>query len=167
MKALFTSLLLGLLPALAFAGATSSPPAWVYPGSIGLSMPVIVSVKNMTVLTSGSPADIGMITLPSAFPRWTPNIASSQGQCGFFLAETAVGTLVAGTFGLWTGPNGTGTQISTSASTAMPAGTGQFVNIAPLPFSTLSVAPIIYVHQSANSANAGTASVYLHLYPCP
>ena len=133
--------------------------------------PIVLSAKNITVLTSGAPADIASISLPSWFTRGCIQFATSGAvSSSRIIMETGAATLGAGAITLFTASNGGGTAISTSQTlpTTTLTSVGVFVSatggnvIGP---STVYGNNTIYIRQTANSANAGTISVYLVLMP--
>jgi len=128
-------------------------------------MPIVVSARNITVLTSGAPSDIASITLPAWLTRYMPGVGTSATTCwSRIIAETAAGTLAAGQFGVYSGAGGTGTLMTTGAVTTLPVSAGA---TSPVQFTAGAVFAnnTIYIRQTANSANAGTISVYLVLVP--
>lgn len=165
MNKLIKFLLLAFVPAVAFGGATSSPPAWVYPGATGMQMPLMVFVKNVTILTSGAPADIASIPLPLGVSRYLVSYSTTTQGGGFrSLCETAAGTLAGGTFSVFDGPSGTGNTLASGITLPAAAGliTGLGPSISPL---TLLTSQTLYIRQTANSANAGTCSFYINIFP--
>lgn len=127
--------------------------------------PLVLSVKNITVLTSGAPADIASITVPAWLTRYMPGTGTSSTTCwNRVIMETGAGTLGAGQFGLYSGAGGTGTLMTTSSITSLPSVVG---GTSPAQFTAGAVFAnsTIYIRQTANSANAGTISVYLVLVP--
>lgn len=169
MKTLFTSLLLGLLPALAFAGATSSPPAPGFSTNPAIFAPIILVAKNVVVNTSGSPLDLVAIPVPANITRWLLSSAAAGGATCNVIAETVSGTLAAWTFTLFDGPGGTGIPLTNSATgptTATGAGSRIPISI-PTPGGSQgwSVSNTIYIHSTVNSANAGTVSFYITIFP--
>ena len=69
--------------------------------------PIILSAKNVTVLTSGAPADIASITVPSWVTRWML-VGSSVGATSRLIAESAAGSLSAATFVVLDAAGGSG-----------------------------------------------------------
>lgn len=127
--------------------------------------PIILSARNITVLTSGAPADIASITVPDWLTRYMPGVGtSSTTSWSRIIAETASGTLASGQFGLYSGSNGSGTLMTTNATNTLPSSAG---STSPIFFTAGAVSAnnTIYIRQTANSANAGTISVYLVLLP--
>jgi len=122
--------------------------------------PFIVAFKNVTVLTTGTPADVASVALPAWCTRY--RLASSGGH--IVVAESASGTLAGASFNIMDAAEGVGTTIC--GTFAGPASTS--VVVLPAAIST-SIVPstvgTLYLRQTANSANAGTVSVYLTLVP--
>lgn len=121
--------------------------------------PIIVAFKNINVLTSGAPADIASVTLPSWCTRYTVVTTGSR-----MLAESAAGSLNTSAFIVRDAASGAGNALTASAagpsSTAVTVSiTGASAAIPPVTATTL------YLNQTANSGNAGVISVYLMIIP--
>jgi hypothetical protein len=137
--------------------------------SYGSNAPITLYVKSVTVLTSATPADIATITIPAGITRW---MLTSAANIGTVIAETASGTLAGGNFVLFDASGGGGNQMSVNPVT-FPAGTtgansrisinGQLATTAQM----WSTSNTLYIRQTANSANAGTVSFYLTIWPIP
>lgn len=122
--------------------------------------PFIVAFKNVTVLTSGTPADVASVALPAWCTRYFVILTGSR--C---LAESAAGTLAAAAFTLRDAAAGGGN--AASSSFAGPASTSVMVNVTGTAASSPPhTAATLYLNQTANSANAGTISVYAVIVPC-
>jgi hypothetical protein len=118
-------------------------------------------VKNVAVLTTGSPADIAVIAVPSWLTRY---ICIAPSQLSFqVVAETAAGTLGGATFLVRDGIGGTGTSLVTAANG--PTAAGGIVMTAGL--AVIGTGMNLYIRQTANSGNAGTCSFYVTLFPLP
>jgi hypothetical protein len=120
----------------------------------------VAAFKNVPVLTTGAPADIASITLPA----WLTGYIISPISSLRIIAESASGTLAAASFFIRTGPNSTGFSLASSGTG--PTGTTTAVHVN----GTITSVPrasgnTLYLHQGANSANAGVVSVYLILMP--
>lgn len=132
------------------------------PASLG--MPFVVSVKNLTVRTGDAPMDLATINLPASIGRWGLAVALSSAMSRA-VAETAAGTLAAGTIQIYDQAGGAGTaMLSVSQTLPAAAGTGVGLNSTSSLFST---ATSLTIRQIGNSANAGTISVYLMVIPFP
>lgn len=151
----FLLIIAALAPDLAFAGATSSPPSWVYPGAPNVSMLVTLNLKNITVLTAGTPADIGTIPIPIGVNRY--GISSLS----IFVAESLAGTLASATFQIWSGPGGTGTLLLSSAGPAAATNFMVFTGAS----TVIQTSGTLFIRQTANSANAGVLSFYPSIFP--
>ncbi len=134
--------------------------------SYGGIAPVIVYAKSVTIKTTGSPADIATIVIPTGITRYTVGTNNGGSVIGFkALAETASGTLAAGVVDIFTGAGGTGTAL-TAATWNLPAsalamtGTTAAANL-------VLTAGTLYVRQTADSGNAGTCSFYVVIWPLP
>jgi hypothetical protein len=128
--------------------------------ALGTVQPFIIWFKNVTVLTSGAPADVASATLPS----WCTRYRLAQSGVHLCIAESAAGTLAGASFVVRDTAGGGGNPICNNF--AGPASTS--VVVAPVnPGASVlpSTAGTIYLNQSVNSANAGTISVYLMIVP--
>lgn len=124
-----------------------------------LYTPFLVAVKNITVLTTGTPTDIATITLPV----WCTRYRLSRDATSFIVAETASGTLGGSTFTVYNAANGSGSAASSAFSgPSAAAATGVITSTL---IANVQTAPTLYVRQTANSANAGTVSIYLLIVP--
>lgn len=134
----------------------------------GIVTPVIVFQKNVAVQTTGSAADIGTITVPSSITRWSNIIGNpATAGTGAIVCETASGTIAASVFQLFDGPGGTGNQITTSAQVTTLTAAGTKTVTISQNGTILSTSSTIYIHQTTNSANAGTVSFYVTICPLP
>ena len=144
------------------AGAIS-----VTPISLGLNdVPITIKIGTFSVLTSGSPADLGSVSVPSWITRFIPvDFAQSRPYCGWGVAETASGTLAAANLLIYDGSGGTGNTLGsslgpTAANQTVPLSGGSLI-------STFSTSNTIYLRQTTDSLNAGTVSVYITIQPLP
>jgi len=134
--------------------------------NLGISaVPIILSVKNITVLTSGAPADIASITLPSWLTRWSIPISSVGNITSRVIAETASGTLAGASFTCYTAASGGGSSVTANFFGPTSAGTGAVINGITPATTAAFTSNTIYIRQTANSANAGTCSFYLVVFP--
>ncbi len=134
--------------------------------SYGSNAPIIVYVKSVTMLTAGTPADIATITIPAGITRWAMCPGGSfNGGGGKIFAETAAGTLAAGTVVCFDAAGGTG--VTVSSSSAPPTGAALMTTLTGGSQTAFSTSSTIYIRQTGNSANAGTCSFYLIIYPIP
>lgn len=132
--------------------------------------PIVLSAKNITVLTSGAPADIASISLPSWLTRCSLLFATSSAtSTSRVIAETAAGTLAGASIQLFGSAAGVN---SLNSPQTLPASAGAAVGLWTTAIggnifgpSTAYGNDTIYIRQTANSANAGTISVYLVLMP--
>ncbi len=134
--------------------------------NLGISaVPIILSVKNVAVLTSGAPADIASISVPAWVTRWTL-VGSSVGATSRLIAESAAGSLGAATFVVYDSSGGAGNVLSGGSITGpSSANLGVLIGATPPGSLAFSTASTIYIRQTANSANAGTCSFYLVVFP--
>lgn len=129
-----------------------------------VNFPFVIAAKNISVLTSGSPADIASITLPTWLTGWALSNGSSL-TLSRIIAETASGTLNTASFSFRDAANGGGNQVGTAASGPTAAGLGvAILGIGPTTAGRYT-GGTIYINQTANSANAGTVSFYLTIVP--
>lgn len=127
--------------------------------------PIILSVKNVTVLTSGAPADIASITLPSWLTRWSIPLGSIGNFTSRIIAETASGTLAGASFTCYTAASGGGSAVTANIFGPSAAALGGVINGITPATAAAFTSNTIYIRQTANSANAGTVSFYLMLLP--
>lgn len=128
-----------------------------------LAGPIILAVKNVTIKTTGSPADIATITVPAGITKYRVLGSSAATMPAVaMIPNTFSATMAAATFQLNdAAANGgqnltqTGTGPGTSAqSTGIAAGN-----------NTFATASTLYIRQTVDSANAGTLDFYVMLYP--
>ena len=131
-------------------------------------LPITLYVKNVTVLTTGAPADIATIPIPSGMTRFKFCGTSAAASTSNAVAETAAGTLAGASFTVYDAASGGGNQISTAFNGPSSAtGAGQAVPILSNLGTTAPSSSTLYIRQTANSANAGTVSFYITIYPLP
>lgn len=131
-------------------------------------MPLTLYVKNVTVLTTGAPADIASITIPSGTTRFKFCGTTAQASTSNVVAETAAGTLAGASFTVYDAASGGGTQISAAFNgPSTTTGAGQAVPILSNSSTTAPTSSTLYIRQTANSANVGTVSFYITIYPLP
>ena len=134
--------------------------------NLGISaVPIILSMKNVTVLTSGVPADIASITLPSWLTRWSIPLGSIGNFTSRIIAETASGTLAGASFTCYTAASGGGSAVTANIFGPSAAALGGVINGITPSTAAAFTSNTIYIRQTANSANAGTVSFYLMLLP--
>ncbi len=132
----------------------------------------VLFIKGITVLTSGSPADIATLTLPSGYTRWlVPSLGISAGNepvIAWEVCETASGTLAATAISIFDGSGGTGNILHNVSVGAAASGTSPTAannkasfNAVVGPTTWTSTSQTLYIRQTTNSANAGTVSIYL------
>lgn len=110
--------------------------------------------STQTLLTTGSPADLGSISLPSTILRW--RLFAATAKCA-----TASGTLAAATVGLYSQAAAAGTALVTPvAFTALTAANTIQVLTPLVPASGVADSTIFF-RQTVDSGNAGTVSFYL------
>lgn len=124
--------------------------------------PIILRVKNVTVLTSGAPADIASISVPAWVTRWALR-GTGFGAHSALYAEGGSGNFSAASFTVYDGANGSGNAIS--GTVAGGATAERMTAVAANTNAPLSTSNTIYIRQTANSANAATASFYLVVFP--
>jgi len=122
--------------------------------------PFVIAFKNVTVLTTGTPEDVASVALPAWCTRYFVILTGSR--C---IAESAAGTLAAASLNLRDAAAGGGN--AASSNFAGPASTSVMVNVTGTAASSPPhTAATLYLNQTANSANAGTISVYAVIVPC-
>lgn len=124
--------------------------------------PIIVAFRNVTVLTTGAPTDIASIALPAWLTKFFTILTGSR--C---VANAASGTLAGAQFVVNDAPNSSSATDNLTSAWSGNASTSAMVSITGTATSRgPSSSGTIYLRQTANSANAGTVSVYLILVPC-
>lgn len=128
--------------------------------------PITFYVKDVPVLTSGSPADIATITIPAGITRWTTSLSSSTSGGGVRCsAWDFTATMGAANFTLYSGAGGTGTAL-TGVFTG-PGSDSVYTGAVAASASTIIQSSTIYIRQTANSTNAGSCDFYVTIYPLP
>lgn len=128
--------------------------------SLAEVQPFVLAFKNVTVLTTGTPEDVASVALPAWCTRYYVILTGSR--C---IAESAAGTLAGATFSLRDAASGGGN--SASSNFVGPASTSVMVSVTGTPATTAPhTSATLYLNQTANSANAGTISVYAVIVPC-
>ena len=147
------------LAVLLFAAITLDAGGLHNPAPLG---PVTLAFKSVSVLTSGAPADL--VTLAVPFSRWT-TLANGTSTACKVVAESAAGTLAAGSLAMFDAAAGGGNQII--STTAGPTGTN------PNQFATLTAAGVVsssstlVLRQMVNSGNAGVISGSITIIAVP
>jgi hypothetical protein len=128
--------------------------------SLAEVQPFVIAFKNVTVLTTGTPADVASVALPAWCTRYYVILTGSR--C---IAESAAGTLAGASFSLRDAASGGGNAASSAFNG--PASASVMVSITGSPASgPPHTSATLYLNQGANSANAGTISVYAVIVPC-
>lgn len=134
-------------------------------------LPFVVAIKNVTLRTTGAPADIGSVVLPAWLTRFiaAPDSSPNQNWCwNWVIKETGATTTIgnAGTFGVFTGPNGSGDIVTFDDYISFPTTAGGKIPLYPqYPAFLHSGVSTLYLHQTGNSTVASTISMYLVLIP--
>jgi hypothetical protein len=129
-------------------------------------VPLIVYVKNVNVVTSGAPTDIGSITIPSWITRYgfstgtTTTVSDSRS-----LVESG-GPLTSGQFGIFTAAGGAGTQITQTTTNTFSSSVGGVIPFGAVTGVT-TTSSTLHIRQTANAANAGVVSFYIMIFPLP
>ena len=132
--------------------------------SVALTLPLVIAIKKVTVLTSGTPADVASVSLPAWLTGWALANGSSL-TLSRAIAETASGTLAGASFSIRDTASGGGNQVGTIATGPSASGLGvAILGIGPTTAGRFTNGTI-YINQVANSANEGTVSFYLTLVP--
>lgn len=162
-------------PSLGAATATSLAASGVVTGSnltaagvvtgTAAIAPITIFVKNVTVLTAGTPADAVSIPIPAGVTRFRFGVGAAANTSSGMIAETASGTLAGAAFTIRDTASGAGTALSTSVNA--PATVGTYVAFSGTSGAVVSSASTLYLNQTSSSAFAGTLSFYITLYPIP
>jgi len=131
--------------------------------------PITLYVKSVTVLTAGSPADIATITIPAGITRWAI-VSFADASANSFLAggsgayiETSSGAFASAAFIARTAAGGGGTSLGEADLDDVEGQFERWLGDTVI----VSASSSIYIRQTANSANAGTVSFYITIYPLP
>ncbi len=127
--------------------------------------PVLLKAPNITILTAGTPSDIATIKVPFARWRIAGGTSISGVSNGVIYAETAAGTLAGASVSGWTTTGGGGTQMM--GSQALPASASTDVVWYSQSATNVSTSSTLVIRQTANSANAGTATFYVPIQALP
>jgi hypothetical protein len=128
--------------------------------------PFYVGVHGLTVLTAGSPADLGTITIPAGVTRWRP-CGAGQIADPFLniVPRTWTATQAAAVFRVFDQANGAGTDLTNSGGNGPSVSSGQVVGAIATNNQLESGVNTVYVRQTVNSANAGTDDFYIKVCP--
>lgn len=121
-------------------------------------LPILVATKSVTMLTAATPASLGTVVLPAGITRWMTTTSTSL----YCYAETASGTLAAGTIQVRTAAAGGGTQLWGTLTPPASAGT---ITTQLGSSNSMQTATTLFLWQTGNSANTGTISLYFLIYP--
>jgi len=125
-----------------------------------VNKPFMLAIKNVTVLTTGTPADVATVTLPS----WCTRYRFTFSGTSVCIAESAAGTLAGASFAVRDAASGSGSLIV--GTITGPTSTSNVVQVTATSTSIVpSTAQTLYLYQTSNSANAGVISVYLMVMP--
>jgi hypothetical protein len=129
-----------------------------------LNAPFVVSVKNVSAVTSGAPTDVATISLPSWLTRFKGTPGSNAG--GEIVCES-VTNLTGATFAVFDTAAGGGTQIMNTAGAPTAAfPTSNSINVwASTSNGSANPTSNLYIRQMANSTGAGTLSFYIIILP--
>lgn len=131
-----------------------------------VGFPIIVSVKSLTVLLAGTPADIGTIAIPAGITRYSLAFGSaSSSGAGKCVAETAAGTLAGAAVTIRDAAAGAGNALTSTIT--LPTTAGLLSQAAAFGATGIYTSATLYVNQTSNSANAGTCSFYVTITPLP
>lgn len=153
-----------------FAPVTPANPMPVSFGA-ATAVPLTLYAKSVTVLTAGAPADIATITIPAGVTRWAV-VATSDIDLnprwlgGVGIVETAAATLQDAVFVFRTAAGGGGIELGSLFTALTTVGTSDVIMSFSATVATSS-ASTITVRQTIASANAGTVSFYITIFPLP
>lgn len=117
-------------------------------------------INNIPVLTSGSPADIATIAVPSEAGRFTVAIGGID-----VVGESVSGALSSAAFDIFDQTGGAGSKVTLSPVVGPSmAGAKSQGNCIP---TFISTSRTLFVRQVADSANSGTCSFYVVIVPLP
>ncbi len=119
-----------------------------------LSRNFTVSLRGVTVGTSGSAADRASVALPVGITRW-------RLLRTIIRVVTASGTLALGTVGIYTQAAAGGTTIVTAAALVTLTATNKVVDSTIAAITDGITDTNVFVRQTIDSANAGTIDVFI------
>lgn len=110
--------------------------------------------STQTLVTTGSPGDLGSVSIPATVTRWRLFQAVAK-------AATASGTLAAATVGLYTQAAAAGTNIVAPVALASLTAANTIQSLTAIfPASGISDTNVFF-RQTVDSGNAGTVTFYL------
>jgi hypothetical protein len=129
-----------------------------------IRQPLILAVKNLAVATAGSPQDIGTVTIPAGITRFAVFSSLTQNLLGACAVAESGGSMAAAAFTVNTAAAGGGTAVVESSAGLVTTGTSIGL-VQALEMLVVSGVTTLHVRQEVNSANAGTASFYITIFP--
>lgn len=118
---------------------------------------VVVLIPSNAIATSGSPADLQSVILPSSINRYTVTNV-------YAYTTAASGTLALATVDVRTAAAGGGTSLLTAPVALVGLTAVNLVqNMTPLTLGTTFANGSIFVRQTVNSANAGTLTIAVEI----
>jgi hypothetical protein len=135
-------------------------------GSFRPSPGIMLYAKSVSNLTSGAPADLTSIAVPSGITRFRMVGGTGPNTFNCIVTESQTGNPAAGTIELRDTAGGGGTQILTATgppNSATPLSTGWV----PTSNTVLSTASTIYIRQTVNAAFSAVLSFYILIEPLP
>jgi hypothetical protein len=126
---------------------------------------MLLYTKSVANITSGAPADIATLSVPSGVTRYRVTGTTAAQSFHAMITETQTGTPAAGTMAVFDQASGQGNQVM--ATTAPPAGGGTMANWASSSASAVLSSSTLSVRQMVNSANSATISFYVMIEPLP
>ncbi len=130
------------------------------------SSQITIYVKSVTIKTSGSPADIATISVPVGISRYVAYSPSGSSAFGCIIVETAPsGSLGDSTIQIYDAPNAGGNLMWDNSS---PGGSvGSVTQLNAVDTFVKSTSSTLYIYQTGDSANPGTCSFYVTIFPLP
>jgi hypothetical protein len=130
-----------------------------------LGSPILLSVKNVTLRTTGAPADIATITIPAWITRWALTGLANTTSLNAIFCET--GDSTAALSAAYTAAAGAGVLMFTAVEVGVAPAAVKWVPSSSQSkfYTTASHGNIIYIRQTVNSTLAATCSYYVFLVP--
>ena len=154
------------LPAALFAGATSSPPPWVHTGATNVTAPVMVFALNLPLSTLNTGGDIGTITLPAGFAKWTFSDDQGFSSIGYVTSADATVPAQPSVIRIYTAAGGTGDEVCAQDLSNLAVGVAAAMQADTA--GTVETAQVLHVFQSPGSAAGApgdTVSIFMQILP--
>jgi hypothetical protein len=120
----------------------------------------------VSILTAGSPGDLGTITIPAGITRWRPCGAGTNADPFLNVtARTFTATQAAAVFRIFDQAGGAGTDLTNGGAVGPSVGTNFVVGGIAANNTLETGVNTVYIRQTVNSANSGTDDFYIKVCP--